>query len=43
MRELGEGTEWEREGQEKLTLVFFLQIEHWAHVGNWCKDNCADI
>jgi hypothetical protein len=32
----------EREAQEKLTLPF-LQIGHWAHVGNWCKDNCADI
>jgi hypothetical protein len=21
----------------------FLQIGHWAHVGNLCKDNCGDI
>jgi hypothetical protein len=32
----------ERVGQEKLTLSF-LQIGHWTRVGNWCKDNCADI
>jgi hypothetical protein len=32
-----------KRGTRETDPRFFLRVEHWAHVGNWCKDNCANI